>query len=297
MRNRILAPQLPHLKATDKDGSLIKVYESVQIIIHRGVLNPMKDTGNRKVVDIASIKQACSNCSLKQLCLPLGISHEDMKQLDGIIKRRRPLARGNNVFRLGDEFRALYAIRCGSVKTYTITEDGSEQITGFHLPGEIIGLEAIGSGQHHCGAKTLETTSVCEIPFRRLEELSGSIPGLGGQLLRIMSREILADEQLLILLGKKSAEERLASLLLSLSTRFGERGFSSREFHLSMSRNDIGNYLGLAVETVSRLFTRFQQQGLISVRHKYIILEDIPQLRGLAGVLGIKSNVSPQAQL
>jgi CRP/FNR family transcriptional regulator len=257
----------------------------------------MKDTGNSKVVDIASIKQVCSNCSLKQLCLPLGISQEDVRRLDSIIKRRRPLARGSNVFRLGDEFRALYAIRCGSVKTYTITEDGSEQITGFHLPGEIIGLEAVSSGQHHCGAKVLETTSICEIPFRRLEELASVVPGLGGQLLRIMSREILADEQLLILLGKKSAEERLASLFLSLSLRFGERGFSSREFHLSMSRNDIGNYLGLAVETVSRLFTRFQQQGLIDVKHKYITLVDMPQLRTLAGVVFRDSSVPPQAQL
>ncbi len=255
----------------------------------------MKNLGNNKIIDIASIKQACSNCSLKQLCLPLGISTEDIQRLDSIIKRRRPLARGANVFRLGDEFRALYAIRCGSVKTYTITEDGSEQITGFHLPGELIGLEAISSGRHYCGAKALETTSVCEIPFWRLEELSSVLPGLGGQLLRLMSKEIIADEQLLILLGKKSAEERLASLFISLSMRFSERGLSSREFHLSMSRNDIGNYLGLAVETVSRLFTRFQQQGLISVKHKYIYLEDMEQLQEMAGLSGFRH--APRAQL
>jgi CRP/FNR family transcriptional regulator len=255
----------------------------------------MKDAANRKVIDISSIKQACGSCSLRQLCLPFGVSKDDVQRLDSIIKRRRPLARGGSIFRLGDEFRALYAIRCGSVKTYTITEDGSEQITGFHLPGELIGLEAISSGQHHCGAKALETTSVCEIPFSRLEELSGLVPGLGRQLLRIMSREILADEQLLILLGKKSADERLASLFLSLSVRLGERGLSSREFHLSMSRNDIGNYLGLAVETVSRLFTRFQQQGLIAVQHKYIKLRDMEQLHVLAG-LSSKDEV-PQVQL
>ena len=239
---------------------------------------------HHKVIDISSVKQACSSCSLQQLCLPLGISGEDLQRLDALIKRHRPLARSHHVFHLGDDFRALYAIRCGSVKTYTITEDGSEQITGFHLPGEIIGLDAINSNRHPCGAKALETTSVCDIPFNRLEELALLIPGLSRQLLRIMSREIQAEEELLTLLGKKSAEERLASLLLSLSKRLQQRGFSPWEFRLSMSRNDIGNYLGLAVETVSRLFTRFQQQGLIGVQNKYIRLQNRAQLEEIAGL-------------
>jgi CRP/FNR family transcriptional regulator len=242
------------------------------------------------VIDIASVKQACSGCNLRQLCLPLGIASKDVELLDALVKRRRPLARGRHVFRLGDEFRSLYAIRSGSVKTYTITEDGGEQVTGFHLPGEIIGLDAINSNQHPCAAKALETTSICELPFNRLEELASQIPGLGRQLMRIMSREIQGDEELLLLLGKKSAEERLASLLMSLSRRYKERGFSSREFHLSMSRNDIGNYLGLAVETVSRLFTRFQQQGLIEVRYKYIRLQQIDTLQTLAGVCGAENS-------
>lgn len=237
-----------------------------------------------QVIDIASIKQACSNCSLQQLCLPVGLNKSDIERLDELVKRRRVLQRGEQVFRLGDEFRALYAIRGGSVKTYTLTESGYEQITGFHLPGEIIGLDALNSPTHPCGAKVLETTSVCEVPFERLEELASCVPELSRQLLRIMSRELLADEELLILLGKKTAEERLATLLVSLSRRFQERGFSSHEFNLSMSRNDIGNYLGLAVETVSRLFTRFQQQGMISVQNKYIRLEDMQGLRELAGL-------------
>jgi CRP/FNR family transcriptional regulator len=245
----------------------------------------MTDAGHHQVIDIASIKQACSGCNLHQLCLPLGISSEDIQRLDALVKRHRPLARGHHVFHLGDEFSALYAIRCGSVKTYTITEDGSEQITGFHLPGEIIGLDAINASRHPCGAKTLEITSICDIPFNRLEELALRVPGLARQLLRIMSREIHADEELLTLLGKKSAEERLASLLLSLSRRFQQRGFSPHEFRLSMSRNDIGNYLGLAVETISRLFTRFQQQGLIEVRQKYIRLQNIEQLQEVAGLV------------
>lgn len=244
----------------------------------------MTDSTTRKVISIASVKSACTNCSLQQLCLPIGISLDDIDRLDAIIKRRRPLPRGAHVFRMGDGFGSLYAIRSGSVKTYTITEQGSEQITGFHLTGELIGLDAINSEAHPCGAKTLETTSICEIPFDALEDLAAAIPALGRQLLRIMSRELQADENLLTLLGKKSAEERLAALLVSLSRRYYERGFSAREFHLAMSRNDIGNYLGLAVETVSRLFTRFQSQGLIVVQHKYVRIEDPAQLYQLAGV-------------
>lgn len=242
------------------------------------------NNSSSRIIDIASIKQACSNCSLQQLCLPVGLNKGDIERLDALVKRRRVLQRGEQVFRLGDEFGALYAIRCGSVKTYTLTESGYEQITGFHLPGEIIGLDALNSARHPCGAKALETTGICEVPFEQLEELASDIPELGRQLLRIMSREILADEELLVLLGKKSSEERLATLLISLSRRFQERGFSPYEFNLSMSRNDIGNYLGLAVETVSRLFTRFQQQGLISVQNKYIRLEDMEGLRELAGL-------------
>lgn len=246
----------------------------------------MTNSSNGKVIDIASVKLACSSCSLHQLCLPMGIGLDDVERLDAIIKRRRPLARGSYVFHLGDTFRSLYAIRSGSVKTYTITEDGSEQITGFHLPGELIGLDAINSNQHPCGAKALETTSICEIPFERMEELAVAVPALGRQMLRIMSRELNSDGELLTLLGKKSADERLAALLISLSMRFQERGFSPREFHLSMSRNDIGNYLGLAIETVSRLFSRFQQQGLICVQSKYIHLKELHQLRELAGFSG-----------
>ena len=241
---------------------------------------------SRKVIDIASVKLACSSCSLHQLCLPMGISLAEVERLDVIVKRRRPLARGGYVFHLGDHFHSFYAIRSGSVKTYTVTEDGNEQITGFHLPGEIIGLDAINTIHHPCSAKALETTSICEIPFERLEELAMTVPALGKQLLRVMSREIHAEGELLTLLGKKSAEGRLATLLLSLSMRFQERGFSAREFHLSMSRNDIGNYLGLAVETVSRLFTRFQQQELIAVQNKYIQLKELDRLRELAGLSG-----------
>lgn len=236
-----------------------------------------------KVVDMSRVKVACGDCSLHQLCLPTGISNDDMDRLDRIIKRKRPIARGEYLFHSGDPFRALFAVRSGSVKTYTPTREGLEQVTGFHLPGELVGLDAINTGTHPCTAKALEMVSVCEIPFDTFEDLAGEIPGLQHQLLKIMSREIQQDQELLMLLGKKTAEERLASLLLSIACRHKRRGFSATEFNLSMSRNDIGNYLGLAVETVSRLFTRMQEERLLTVQRKHVILHDIAGIERLAG--------------
>ena len=243
----------------------------------------MQDKINIPEYDLPRLKVACKDCSLFQLCLPVGMDEPDLELLETIIKRRRPLQRGDYLFRLGENFRSIYAVRSGSIKTYTLSDDGSEQVTGFHLPGELVGLDAISTEQHSCSARALETASVCEIPFDRLEELWGKIPSLPRQLLRVMSKEILHDQTLLMLLGKKAAEERLASYLLNLSWRFGRRGFSSREYNLSMSRNDIGNYLGLAVETVSRIFTRFQEEGVLTVQRKHVLLHDLDRLKVLAG--------------
>ncbi|MFN2382417.1 MAG: fumarate/nitrate reduction transcriptional regulator Fnr [Guyparkeria sp.] len=233
-------------------------------------------------VNASSIQIDCESCSLHQLCLPLELNHDDVEALERIIKRRRPLQRGEALFQTGDPLQSIYAIRSGSLKTYTHTDDGQEQVTGFHLPSELVGLDAITTDSHNCTARALETTSVCEIPFNRLQELGARIPGLQRQLLRIMSREILEDQDLMIWLGKKTAEERLASLLLRISSRFNARNFSAREFNLSMSRTDIANYLGLAVETVSRLFSRFQADGLLSVERKHVVIEDMDGLRRLA---------------
>jgi len=244
----------------------------------------MTDVSGNKVISLSQIKLACKNCSLHQLCLPIGIGEEDMERLEQIITRRRPIKRGEHLFNQGDRFRSIYAIRAGSIKTYTVSDDGSEQVTGFHLPGELVGLDAVINDQHPCGAKALETTSFCEIPFEQLEHLAGELASLRHQLLRIMGKEIVAEQDLLMLLGKKTAEARLATFLLSLSGRFKERGFSAVEFRLTMSRNDIGNYLGLAVETVSRLFTRFQEQGLVIADGKSIQLRDLDALRALAGL-------------
>ncbi|MCW8902931.1 fumarate/nitrate reduction transcriptional regulator Fnr [Sedimenticola sp.] len=232
-----------------------------------------------KVVSFDNIKVACRNCSLTSLCLPMGLTPEDVDLLDAIVKRNRPLHRGDHLFRQGDKFQCIYVVKTGTVKSFDPGEDGSEQVLGFHLPGEMIGLDAIETGIHHCSAKILETTAVCEIPFTRLEELSSTIPSLQHQMYRLLSREIGHDEDMLTLLGKRNAEERLASFLLSLSGRFQRRGFSPSDFYLSMSRHEIGNYLGLAVETVSRLFTRFQDDGLLKVERKHVQLVDIERLK------------------
>jgi CRP/FNR family transcriptional regulator len=237
------------------------------------------------VVDIASAKATCRACSFRRLCLPLGLSPDDLQLLEAIVKRSRPIPRGKHIFRVGDQFRAVYSVRSGSIKTYIMTESGAEQVTGFHLPGELFGFDGLATGSHPCGAKTLEMASVCELQFTELEELTGDIHGLRHQLLKLMSKEILDEGQMLTLLGKHSADERLAALLYSLSTRFKVRGFSGNEFRLSMSRNDIADYLGLAVETVSRLFTRFQRQQLVEVENKDVRILDPAGLKALAGHL------------
>ncbi|MCP4289789.1 MAG: fumarate/nitrate reduction transcriptional regulator Fnr [Gammaproteobacteria bacterium] len=237
---------------------------------------------DRKVISFENIKIACKNCSLVTLCLPMGLESEDMDRLDRIIKRSRPLHRGDHLFREGDSFQCLYIVKTGSVKTYAPSEDGGEQVLGFHLPGELIGLDAIENASHNCSAKVLETAAICELPFGHLEELSTSMPSLQHQMYRLLSREISQDEHMLTLLGKNNAEERLAAFLLSLSKRFKRRGFSPYDFYLSMSRHEIGNYLGLAVETVSRLFTRFQDEGLLEVERKHIQLLDLARLKNMS---------------
>ena len=235
-----------------------------------------------KVISISSIKAACKDCSLRELCLPLGLSEPDISALDKLIKRRRTLKKGEMLYRHGDPLRALYAIRSGSLKTTGLIEDGRAQVTGFYLPGELLGMDAINADQHPCNAEALETSEVCDIPYTALEELAQKVPGLQHQLLRIMSREIVRDEDMLMMLGRMSAEERLASCLMSFSRRLARLGDSVVEFKLSMSRQDLGDYLGLALETVSCLLTRFQDEGLISVHGRQIVLRNITRLRSMA---------------
>ena len=235
-------------------------------------------------IKLSALKTACQSCKLHDLCLPLGLNAQDIDQLDNIIKRRKPLQKGEFLFRSGVDFNSLYAVRSGSIKTYSENEQGDEQITGLYLPGELLGLDAIYDNFHPCSAIALETTSLCEIPFTALEELSCHVPGLHHQLLRIMSKEICADQTLLMLMAQKNAEERLAAFLVNLSTRLKQRNFSDVEFFLSLSRKDIGNYLGLTIETISRTFSHFQSQGLLETERKYVKLLKLDQLKLLAGL-------------
>lgn len=234
------------------------------------------------VVSLNKIKSSCKECSLRELCLPLGLGNLDIGSIEKIIKRTRNLKKGEYLYRIGDQLAGLFAIRAGSVKTSEVARDGDIQITGFHLPGELLGIDAICSETHPCDAVALEATTVCEIPLDRLEELAREIPGLQKQLLKIMSREIAQDEALLLMLGKMSAEAKLAACMVSFSDRYLSLGLSDTKFRLTMSRQDLGDYLGLALETVSRLFSRFQDEGLLLVEGRNIELKDMDGLRAVA---------------
>lgn len=225
----------------------------------------------------------CQECSISQLCIPYSLNETELDRLDRIIERKRPIQKGEELFAAGDELRCLYAIRSGTIKSYTITEQGDEQITGFQLAGDLVGFDAINKGHHPSFAQALETSMVCEIPFDILDDLSSSMPKLRYQVMRLMSNEICGDQDMILLLSKKNAEERLAAFIFGLSNRFAQRGFSPREFRLTMTRGDIGNYLGLTVETISRLLGRFQKSELINVKGKYISIIDHERLAELAG--------------
>ncbi len=225
----------------------------------------------------------CQDCSLAALCLPISLNFEDIDALNEIVKRGKPIKKGEFLFRQGDAFGSVFAVRSGSLKTFSVSDNGEEQITGFHLPSELVGLSGMDSDSCPVSAQALETTSVCEIPFERLDELALQLPQLRRQLMRVMSREIRDDQQMMLLLSKKTADERIATFLINLSSRFRARGFSANHFRLAMSRNEIGNYLGLAVETVSRVFSRFQQNQLIAAEGKEVTILNHIELCSLAG--------------
>jgi CRP/FNR family transcriptional regulator, anaerobic regulatory protein len=233
------------------------------------------------IIDFSKIKATCSNCNLHELCLPRGLSAENMEKLDHVIKGSRPIHKNKHIFRDDDDFQAFYAVRSGSVKVYTLNESGEEQIIGFYFPGEILGFDAVEDHKHTCSAVALETSTVCSIPYEKINEVSSKIPELQDQMLRLMSREISKENKLLLTINKRSAEERIATFLISLSSRFSKLGYSAKEYNLSMSRQDIGNYLGLTIETVSRLFTKFQKNGLIDIDKKTVSIKDMQTLHAI----------------
>jgi CRP/FNR family transcriptional regulator len=209
-----------------------------------------------------------------------------MAQLDNIIKHSRPLQRGAHFFRQGDELRALYVVKSGSVKSYITAPDGTEQVIGFYFPGELLGLDALEHRRHTSSAVTLERTALCEMPYARFEELCFHVPHMTRQILAQAGRELAHDHEIQLLMGQKGMEERLALFLVNLSLRHQERGFSATEFNLSMSRYDIANFLGVAAETVSRSLSRFEKEGLVKVDRKLVRVLDLPRLRLIAGFCG-----------
>jgi CRP/FNR family transcriptional regulator, anaerobic regulatory protein len=221
---------------------------------------------------------SCANCRLNTICLPISLHLDEIDQLNGIVQRGKPLHKGDYLYRANDPFDSVYAVRSGAVKAMTISDLGEEQITGFYLPGEIVGMDGIADNRYTNSVIALETSSVCEIPFHRMEELSLKVPNLQRHFFQLMSREITQDQQIITLLSKSSAERRIASLLLSISIRNSRRHLSANAFRLPMSRTDIGNYLGLTIETVSRIMTRLQQQDIIKVDKKEILIQNMESL-------------------
>jgi CRP/FNR family transcriptional regulator len=226
-----------------------------------------------------TIKIACSNCNLRELCMPVGLKIEELDRIDELVATRKTVKRGASLFRTGEKFTSLYAIRTGFFKTRVTTEDGRDQVTGFQMAGEIIGLDGIVNEQHTCEAIALEDAEVCVMPFDRIEEISREVNALQHHVHKIMSREIVREHGVMLLLGSMRAEERLAAFLLNLVQRLQARGFSRSALILRMTREEIGSYLGMKLETVSRTFSKFAEDGIIEVKQRNIVILDAEALR------------------
>jgi len=235
----------------------------------------------RPIMNPQTFKFACSNCNMRELCMPIGMSDEDIARLDELVSTRRKVKRGEALFTHGEKFTSLFAIRTGFFKTSLVTEDGREQVTGFQMAGEIVGLDGIVNDVHGCDAVALEDAEVCVMPFDRIEEVSRSVPAFQHHVHKIMSREIVRENGVLQLLGGMQAEERLAAFLLNLVQRMHARGFSKSELVLRMTREEIGSYLGLKLETVSRTFSKLDKDGTVEVKQRHVRILDAAGLQTL----------------
>ncbi|MDR2710475.1 MAG: fumarate/nitrate reduction transcriptional regulator Fnr [Burkholderiales bacterium] len=240
-------------------------------------------TSANSILSLREIKAQCNICGMRSLCLPVGLSPDDLQQVSALVDTHLKLKKGETLYRTGTLFTALYAVRLGSLKTTVLAEDGREQVAGYHMLGELIGLDGIGTGLHGCHAIALEDTEICVMPFDQLETLARELPTLQHNIHQTLAQEIARDHSIMLLLGSMRAEERLAVFLVNLSDRYCRRGYSSTEFVLRMTREEIGSYLGLKLETVSRLFSRFQEEGLIQVQGRAIKILNSEALRALGG--------------
>lgn len=239
-------------------------------------------------MNLHAIKVACSNCNLRELCMPVGLNADELNRIDEIVATRHQVKRGATLFSNGEKFSSLYAIRTGFFKTRITTEDGRDQVTGFQMAGEVIGLDGIVSDHHTCDAVALEDAEVCVMPFDRIEELSREVTALQRHVHKIMSREIVREHGVMLLLGSMRAEERLAAFLLNLVQRLHARGFSQSELLLRMTREEIGSYLGLKLETVSRTFSKFVEEGIVEVKQRHVRILNTDALK-----LILKNNQQP----
>ena len=230
-------------------------------------------------------KVACSSCNLRELCLPVGLTAGELERLDDLVATRRTVRRGETLFRRSDAFHGVYAVRTGFFKTCSSSVEGREQVTGFQMAGELLGFDGLSEGLHQCDAVALEDSQVCVIPYVRLEELSREFATLQRQFHRVMSREIVREQGVMLLLSSMRAEERLAAFLSNLAQRLEARGFSASSLVLRMTRDEIGTYLGLSLETVSRCFSKLHEQGVLEVQQRNIRILDPTALKNLvAGV-------------
>jgi CRP/FNR family transcriptional regulator len=228
------------------------------------------------------LKVACSSCSLRELCLPVGFSAAELDRIDSLVAVRRSLRRGDALYRRGDPFASIYAVRTGFFKTCNTSEDGRDQVTGFQMAGELLGFDGIAGDVHCCDAIALEDSQVCVIPYGRLEELGREFTELQRQFHRIMSREIVREHGVMRLLSGMRAEERVAAFLANLAQRLEARGFSPSSLVLRMTREEIGTYLGIKLETVSRCFSKFDEDGVLEVRQRKVRILDAAGLQRIA---------------
>lgn len=235
----------------------------------------------KPAISLDLIRHRCGQCALRDLCLPAGLGREDIERVDRLVTERTSLAAGDRLYHVGAPFRALYVVQTGSLKTQAYSEGGELQVLGFHLPGEIMGFDALADEKHQCSAEALEATSVCRLPYADLERIAAEVPGLQRQFMRLISREMSASQHHMSIMGRGQAISRLAMFLYNFSYRQNRLGRSRNQLSLTMSRADLANHLGLVLETVSRLFGRLQDMGLIRVRRREITILDMEGLKAV----------------
>lgn len=259
---------------------------------------PMTDRWEKApMLNLSSLRVACSNCNLRESCLPTGLSLKEVERVEDLVSTRKRVKRGEALFRVGDSFEAVYAVRLGFLKSIVLSSDGREQVTNFFMAGDMVGVDGIASGVHSCDVIALEDTEVCMIPWKTLEDTATSMHAMGSHFMKLLSREIVRQHGVMLLLGSMHAEERLAAFLLSLSQRYEQRGYSRAEFVLRMTRAEIGSYLGLKLETVSRVLSRFSHDGLIDVNQKHVRIFNAEGLRAIvSGVPPENADDTPPAR-